>query len=75
MALEQDAAKMEDLDESTTASESMRDFDIERGEPKRGAGGAYGEPDADHEAVEEMDEGHLHDLERGHVGSLVQGVE
>jgi hypothetical protein len=29
--------------------------------------GAVGEPDMDHEAVEEMDKGHMQDLERGHV--------
>ena len=75
MALEQDAEKITDLDEGTTASESTRDFDIETAEPMRGVEGAYGEPDADHEEVEDMDLGHLNDLERGHVGYLVQGAE
>ncbi|EHL02739.1 putative Uncharacterized transporter [Glarea lozoyensis 74030] len=30
-------------------------------------GGAVGEPDMDHEVVEEMDKGHMADLERGHT--------
>jgi hypothetical protein len=34
-----------------------------------------GEPDTDHEAVEEMDNGHMEDLEREHVGlACVEGL-
>jgi hypothetical protein len=36
---------------------------------ERGDEGAYGEPDMDHDVVEEMDKGHMEDLERRHVGS------
>lgn len=75
MAPEQDVEKMAELDEGTTASESTRDFDIETAEPKRGVEGAYGEPDADHEEVEDMYLGHLNNLEQGHVGYLAQGAE
>ena len=39
----------------------------EKVEPGLLAEGAYGEPDSDHEQVEQMDEGHLDDLARQHV--------
>jgi hypothetical protein len=38
-------------------------------------GGAIGEPDSDHEEVEGLDEGHLDDLVRQHVGLPVLAGE
>lgn len=41
--------------------------DPEKAMPQKIDEGANGEPDLDHEEVEEMDEGHLDDLERKYV--------
>ena len=61
-----DVERAGDLDptESTANSEKI--------EPALVAEGAYGEPDSDHEEVEQMDEGHLDDLARQHVSSNSQ---
>jgi hypothetical protein len=68
MAFDRDLEKAEDLDNCTTATESTAcHSDSEKVESKLVAKGAYGEPDSDHEEVEQMDEGHLDDLARQHV--------
>jgi hypothetical protein len=58
-----DVEKTGDLDgtESTANSEKIG--------PGMLAETAYGEPDSDHEEVEQMDEGHLDDLARQQVSS------
>jgi hypothetical protein len=63
------AEKGDPRDNGTIRSEStIYASDAEKAEH----GGAVGEPDMDHEAVEEMDKGHMSDLERGHVSSFSQ---
>jgi hypothetical protein len=68
MASDRDLEKSGDLDNRTIATESTAcHSDSEKVEPKLVAEGAYGEPDSDHEEVEQMDEGHVDDLARQHV--------
>jgi hypothetical protein len=52
----------------STAYQSDVDVDVEKAEGRKDGEGAIGEPDLDHEEVEQMDRGHLQDLERQHVG-------
>ena len=59
------------LDNGTIRSESTM-YDAEKAERRESA--THGNPDMEHEVVEEMDKGHLQDLERQHVGSLVLRV-
>lgn len=69
MALERDLERAEDLDNGTIATEST--IYQEKAEPNQDAEkmyeGATGDPDSDHEEIEQMDEGHLDDLVRRHV--------
>jgi hypothetical protein len=68
MVFDQKLGKAGDPDNHTTATEStVCPSDGEKIEPKLVEEGAYGEPDSDHEEVEQMNEGHLDDLVRQHV--------
>jgi hypothetical protein len=62
-----DVEKAGDLDGTESTANS------EKTEPGLLAEGAYGEPDSDHEEVEQMDAGHLDDLARRQVSSNSQG--
>ncbi|KAF4628097.1 hypothetical protein G7Y89_g10054 [Cudoniella acicularis] len=63
MASEKDLERAEDPENGTTATESTAyNSDPDKAEGGIMAEGAIGEPDSDHEEVEEMDEGHLDDL-------------
>ncbi|CZR62449.1 related to multidrug resistant protein [Phialocephala subalpina] len=54
-----------DVENGTIRTESTTyNSDLEKAEPRLVAEGAVGEPDSDHEEVEQMDEGHLDDLVR-----------
>lgn len=57
-----------DLENGTTASGSPYPASgIEKAESETFEESAVGTPDLDHEEVEQMDAGHLEDLERRHV--------
>lgn len=60
MSAHLDLEKGQDLDDETNATNSTI-------EEKYTAEGAIGQPDADHEEVEQMDTGHMDDLELQHV--------
>jgi hypothetical protein len=63
-----DIEKAKDPDNSTSHTESTAyNSDIEKAEPRKIEEGALGEPDSDHDEVEQMDEGHLDDLARERV--------
>ena len=73
-----DSEKAGELDGGTLADGSTTGYitdyerDVEKGEDAESvlvAEGAVGEPDSDHDEVEQMDEGHLDDLVRQHVCS------
>ena len=69
MPSKQEAQK--DLENGTGTSESTEyPSDIEKAEPRR-VEGAVGEPDSDHDEVEQMDEGHLDDLVRQQVRNAI----
>lgn len=56
-----------------SASEStVYASDTEAEERKRTSEGAVGYPDSDHDEVEEMDRGHMEDVARERVSSLVE---
>ena len=66
MAPNPDAEK--DLENGTTAANSTASHsDVEKAELRNMEEGATGEPDSDHDEVEQMDEGHLDDLARHRV--------
>lgn len=68
MSSSTDLEKAKDLDNGTTHTESTSyQSDLEKAEPKYINEGAVGEPDSDHDEVEQMDEGHLDDLTRQRV--------
>jgi len=55
-------------DSGTIATESTAyHSDLEKAEPRMVDEGAVGDPDSDHEEVEQMDFGHLDDLARQRV--------
>jgi len=68
MASKPDPKKAKDLENGTSHTESTAyNSDIEMVESRKIRGGAIGEPDSDHDEVEQMDAGHLDDLERQRV--------
>ena len=58
-----------DSENRTTRTDSTYHSDIEKVELNTDHG-AMGEPDPDHEEVEQMDAGHLDDIARQHVSLL-----
>lgn len=71
MASNTDEKGGEDVENGNSSTESAAyQSDSEKAEPGIIKEGAIGEPDSDHDEVEQMDEGHLNDLERQHVGSF-----
>ena|SRR6266536_719494 len=66
-----DPEKSRDVENGTIETGStayQSDVDVEKTEHRKDGEGAIGEPDSDHEEVEQMDRWHLEDLERQHVG-------
>jgi hypothetical protein len=72
MASNSDLEKAKDVENGTSHTESTAyNSDVEKAEPGKIEEGAIGEPDSDHDEVEQMDEGHLDDLERQRVSISV----
>jgi len=62
MALEHDLEKAETGTTGTDSTKNESDLEARKMEE-----GAIGEPDSDHDEVEQMDAGHMEDLERQYV--------
>jgi hypothetical protein len=75
MASDRDVEKAEEADNGNSRESTVYQSDVEKAEPNLVKGGAIGEPDSDHEEVEGLDEGHLDDLVRQHVGLPVLAGE
>ncbi|KAE8443808.1 hypothetical protein EG329_001315 [Mollisiaceae sp. DMI_Dod_QoI] len=73
MAANNEPEKEGDRENGTIGTESTADnSDLEKAEPRLVAEGATGEPDEDHEEVEQMDEGHMDDLIRQHTKASIK---
>jgi hypothetical protein len=68
MASHRDVERAEEADNGTSRESTVYQSDVEKAEPNLVKEGAVGEPDSDHEEAEGLDEGHLDDLVRQHVG-------